>query len=182
VQRLARRKARGLLGRDDAAQPRAQGAGCSYKSFGAKGCRPGATPGLVFECVAANDSVSMLLGQRPEPAEAPAPATPATAGAAGSTKPGGAARPAASAGPPKLGTWVLAGTGDCIGAPVGVSKGLGPARARCDAARRGQVAICWDGVEHKNPALRGAGCSYQSTRAESCRGGPHPGTLYRCEP
>ncbi|HEY3450022.1 MAG TPA: tetratricopeptide repeat protein [Myxococcales bacterium] len=158
--------------------PAIKGAGCTYKRFGAKACKPGSTPGLVFECVAENDSVSQLLGPPPpaaKPADPAKPASSTTTVTAASTTP-------APASPPKPGTWVAAGTGDCVGGPMGVSKGLGPSRSRCDSAHLGQVAVCWDGTKHKNPAIRGAGCSYQSVKAESCRGGPHPGALFRCGP
>ncbi|MGC4123141.1 MAG: hypothetical protein QM765_52950 [Myxococcales bacterium] len=154
--------------------PAIKGAGCIYKSFSAKACKPGTTPGLVFECVAENASVSRLLGTPPaaaQPVEAPKPESP----------PASAKAPATAA-PAKPGTWVVAGTGDCVGAPLGTSKGLGPARSRCDSNHLGQVAVCWDGKKTKNPAVRGAGCSYQATQAGSCRGGPHPGTLFRCGP
>ncbi len=53
-----------------------------------------------------------------------------------------------------------------------------PTSARCSAATVGKVAVCWDGMQQRNPGVNGAGCSYKTT--SSCTGGANPGYLFTC--
>ncbi|MBI5543122.1 MAG: hypothetical protein HY901_04490 [Deltaproteobacteria bacterium] len=132
--------------------PTISGAGCSYKPVAAASCRGGAIPGFVYECA---------------PAGASRPPPPA----------------ATSAGPrPTSASWTYVGPGDCQGSDVGASKGARPASSRCDSSRLGTIAVCWDGAGQSNPTLKGAGCTYKTVHAESCKGGRFPGAIYRCGP
>lgn len=145
--------------------PSIKGAACSYRNTTAAACKGGANPGFVFECGLEGTPVGKLPALQ---AEAPPPA-PATG------------KQAASA-PPRPGRWTPAGAGDCVGGDYANSKGVLPTSARCDSTRYGAVAVCWDGAATRNPAIKGPGCAYKKTRPEACRGGPHPGALYRCGP
>jgi hypothetical protein len=65
--------------------------------------------------------------------------------------------------------WTSVGTDDCAGADVDSSTGPNPVASKCNDKSVGQAAVCRD-----------ANCTYKSTPAMTCAGGPKPGHLYVC--
>jgi len=78
------------------------------------------------------------------------------------------------------GTWAAQGTGDCTGKDWASSDGALPEAAKCSSQTNGRVAVCWDGVNNKNPGRPGAWCTYKTVAPNECRGGSNPGVMYQC--
>jgi hypothetical protein len=75
--------------------------------------------------------------------------------------------------------WTKLGISDCTGQDTARSKGNEvPEAALCSKAKKGTVAVCWDGVRFKNGAERW--CTYKDASAQSCKGGTAPGVIYEC--
>jgi hypothetical protein len=61
-----------------------------------------------------------------------------------------------------------------------------PAPENCSASDEGTIAICWDGIEYKNPlnpkrdpAL--PWCTYKATSPDKCQGGQYSGIVWQCK-
>ncbi|MGC4123140.1 MAG: hypothetical protein QM765_52945 [Myxococcales bacterium] len=78
--------------------------------------------------------------------------------------------------------WNYVGVADCTGNDTGSSAGSAPDPSRCGPATAGLSAVCWDGVQQKRGASSTPVCTYKRVRAGDCRGGAHPGYVYRCGP
>lgn len=77
--------------------------------------------------------------------------------------------------------WARVGPGDCGANDIGQTTGSAvPAANACNIAKIGTIAVCWDGVNYKNPSQSGQWCTYKSRAANPCRGGGNPGFVYEC--
>lgn len=75
--------------------------------------------------------------------------------------------------------WRYVRNDGCHGGDEGSTQGAVPSAERCDAARAGQISICWDGVTARHPSGKVA-CAYKHKPAGACTGSEHPGALYEC--
>ena len=82
--------------------------------------------------------------------------------------------------------WAVVGNGTCGGGAAGVAGTLvagsaRPAAERCDAARFGTVAVCWDGESLRHPQAPGeARCLLVDGERSGCREGPGGGRIWEC--
>jgi caspase domain-containing protein len=83
--------------------------------------------------------------------------------------------------------WKAVGIGDCGGRDVSCSKASEPSPSECNAARLGQIAVCWTAGHNKGypgfPQCQGSPkdwCTYKNVAPEQCRGGSHPGEMWVC--
>ncbi|HEY3450023.1 MAG TPA: hypothetical protein VGK67_26965 [Myxococcales bacterium] len=135
---------------------------CTYKRFGAAGCKGGASPGYLYECQV------LAPGQPPPeypevqlPVAPPPPADPPPSAAPGFA-------------------WRFTRLDDCEAGEIGTSRGEDPSPEMCNEATVGEAAVCWDDKHHKHHKKKHASCSYKRASAASCYGGDHPGTLFEC--
>jgi hypothetical protein len=61
-----------------------------------------------------------------------------------------------------------------------------PDPVNCSASDVGTIAICWDGVEYKNPLNPKkdptfAWCTYKAISPEQCNGGLYNGIVWQCK-
>lgn len=82
--------------------------------------------------------------------------------------------------------WAIVGEGTCgegeaRAAGTLVAGSAQPAAERCDAARFGAVAVCWEGesVRGRQPAAE-ARCLFVDTGRADCREGPGGGRMWEC--
>ena len=83
--------------------------------------------------------------------------------------------------------WAVVGNGTCGGpgeadvAPTLVAGSAQPDAERCDAARLGTVAVCWDGDRARHPQAAGeARCLFVGGDRAGCREGPGGGRIWEC--
>jgi hypothetical protein len=83
--------------------------------------------------------------------------------------------------------WAVVGNGTCGEGEAGIVAGslvagsAQPAAERCDAARFGAVAVCWDGERFRHPqAPAHARCLFVGGDRSHCREGPGAGRIWEC--
>lgn len=78
--------------------------------------------------------------------------------------------------------WAVVGSGECGDGSGELVRGASrPADERCDAARLGTLATCWDGRTLVHPAAPGeARCLIVEVPRAACRDVPGGGRLWEC--
>ena len=81
--------------------------------------------------------------------------------------------------------WAVVGSGTCVAGagPAGtlVAGRAQPAAERCDAARFGTVAVCWDGESFRHPrAPAEPSCLFAGGDRSRCREGAGAGRIWEC--
>ena len=61
-----------------------------------------------------------------------------------------------------------------------------PRSENCSAPDEGTIAVCWDGIEHKNAANPKGDpsvqwCTYKAISPDQCTGGASPGIMWVCK-
>lgn len=67
--------------------------------------------------------------------------------------------------------------GDCGANDWNSTQGATPNEALCGAERKGQIAICWDGVKYRANQVF---CTYKTLTFDKCLTGTKPGKIYVC--